>query len=57
MWWWSQNQIWTPIKTKNWNRIWRRKNYKTGYETHLKLGCQEDFKRKLEWFNPSNTKT
>ena len=33
------------------------KNYKTGYETLLKFGVQEDFKSELKWFNLSNTKT
>ena len=33
------------------------KNYKTGYETLLKFGVQEDFKSELRWFNLSNTKT
>ena len=33
------------------------KNYKTGYETLLKFGIQEDFKSELKWCNLSNTKT
>ena len=33
------------------------KNFKTGYETLLKFGVQEDFKSELKWFNLSNTKT
>ena len=33
------------------------KNYKTGYETLLKFGVQEDFKSELRWFNLLNTKT
>ena len=33
------------------------KNYKTGYETLLKFGIQEDFKSELKRCNLSNTKT
>ena len=32
------------------------KNYKTGFETLLKFGVQEDFKSEWKWFNLSNTK-
>ena len=33
------------------------KNYKTGYETLLEFGVQDDFKSELKWFNLLNTET